>query len=372
MASLSLLIKPASSSCNLNCKYCFYHKISEKRSTGSFGIMDIDLLEIVVRKALEYAGQTCTFAFQGGEPTLAGLDFYKKLIGLQEQYNTKGIKINNTIQTNGIAIDEEWAQFLFENHFLVGLSLDGPKDIHDSMRVDAKGKGSFKKVMNAVRLFDKYKVEYNILFVVNSHTARHANKVYNFFKKNNFKYLQFIPCLDPLNEKPGRYEHSLTPGHYSQFLKSIFYQWYKDIINGDTISVRTFDNYLGIIMGMRPEACDMLGECSCQFVIEADGEVYPCDFYAADEWLLGNIKQNGFEEMKSSETAVRFIQASRNIHPECRICKWNNLCRGGCRRTREPFDDGNPSLSYFCTAYTEFFEYAMPGLYRLAKLFSYK
>lgn len=370
MPPLSVLIKPASGNCNLRCKYCFYHSVTENRAVKSYGIMEYDTLDIIVKKTLQFADHICTFAFQGGEPTLAGFDFYKKLIELQKKYNTKNVKINNALQTNGIAINDEWAEFLAQNNFLIGISLDGPKDIHDILRFDAKGKGSFNTVMSTINLFNKHKVEYNILFVVNSYVARHVSKVYNFFKKNKFEYIQFIPCLDPLDEKPGSYDFSLTPERFTYFLKNLFDLWYDDIIKGNMISIRYFDNLVMMLMGHRPEACGMSGVCSCEFVIEANGGVYPCDFYVIDEWYLGNIKESEFEELRHSDTCNKFIDVSKHVDPQCKECKWINLCRGGCRRSREPFVDGKPSLNYFCPSYKEFFEYASPKLQHLASLFS--
>lgn len=366
MPPISLLIKPASSSCNLRCKYCFYHSIAENRQTECYGIMDTRLLETIVKKALEHAEHACTFAFQGGEPTLAGLDFYKKLIEFEKKYNVKKVQINNAMQTNGMVIDDAWAKFLADNHFLVGISLDGPKDLHDANRIDAREKGSFNRVKEAIELFNKYRVEYNILFVVNGYTARHANKVYGFFKKNNFKYLQFIPCLDPLNEQPGGNEYSLKPERFTYFLKTLFDLWYEDIMKGNTISIRYFDNLVGMMMGYRPEACGMSGECQCQFVIEADGGVYPCDFYVTDEWLLGNIKDCGLEALKNTDIGNRFIEVSKYIDTECSGCRWFNLCRGGCRRSREPFADGRPVLNYYCSSYKEFFDYTDRRFHQLA------
>ncbi len=370
MPPLSLLIKPASSLCNLRCRYCFYHSIAENRGTKSYGIMGPDTLEIIVKKALEFADYTCTFAFQGGEPTLAGLGFFRKLVELEKKYNIKGVQVNNAIQTNGMVIDDEWSEFFAQNNFLVGLSLDGPRELHDASRQDAAGKGSFNRVLKTVSLFNRHGVEYNILFVVDSSVARYAVKIYNFFKKNGFRYLQFIPCLDPLYEKPGGHEYSLTPERFSYFLKTLFDQWYSDIRKGDMISIRYFDNLVGMFMGIRPEACGMWGECSCQFVIEADGGVYPCDFYVTDEWYLGSIKEKGIEEIGHSENARRFIELSRYVDPECGTCRWANLCRGGCRRLREPFVGGKPVLNYLCQAYREFFEHAAGRLRELAVMFS--
>ena len=370
MPPLSLLIKPASSNCNLRCRHCFYHSLAENRQIGSFGIMSLETLELLVKKALEYAEYSCTFAFQGGEPSLAGLDFFKKLIEYQKTYNIKKISINNALQTNGMIINEEWAKFLADNKFLVGISLDGTGDIHDINRLDTRNKGSFIKVMNTIDVFNRYKVEYNILCVVNSFVARHINKIYSFFKKNNFNFLQFIPCLDPLNEKPGGYEYSLTPDRYAYFLKTLFDEWYNDVIKGNMISIRYFDNLVGMVMGYPPEVCGMSGQCQCYFVMEADGSTYPCDFYVIDKWRLGNIKETGFDELKNSGMGQRFVEVSKHVDTKCMECRWFNLCRGGCRRTREPFEDNKPVLNYYCRSYMEFFNYAAERLYRVADLIS--
>ena len=370
MPPVSLLIKPASSLCNLRCKYCFYHSIADSRMVKSYGIMSDETMELLVKKALDYADNTCTFAFQGGEPTLAGLEYFKKFVVLVKKYNTKKNNINYSIQTNGIAIDEAWAGFLAENNFLTGISLDGFKDIHDSLRLDSGGKGSFNKVMEAINLFNRFHVEYNILCVVNSYTARHVNKVYNFFKKNNFKYLQFIPCLDPLNENPGEHDFSLTPVRFTQFLKNLFDEWYKDVIKGNIISIRYFDNLVGMLMGYPPESCGMSGLCTAYFVVEANGGVYPCDFYVIDEWYLGNIRDVGFNDLKYSEKSKEFVEVSKYIDPSCRECNWYSLCRGGCRRSREPFVDSKPGLNHYCQSYKAFFEYADSRLKEIAFMFS--
>lgn len=372
MPPLNLLIKPASSNCNLKCKYCFYYSISEQRRVKSYGIMSEKLLETLVKKALSYSDYSCNFGFQGGEPTLAGIDFYRKLIELEKQHNIKGVRVFNSLQTNGIIIDDAWAKFLSENKFLVGLSLDGPADIHDINRVNGKNEGSYKKVMETVKLFNKYGVEYNILFVANNNVAKHITKIYTFFKKNNFRYLQFIPCLDPLNEQPGMHKYSLKPDTYLNFLKSLFDLWYEDIIKEDIISIRFFDNIVGTILGYRPEACDMSGICQGQLVFEADGGVYPCDFFVIDEWQIGNIMFSDMEEIVKSDKNKRFTEMSKHIDPRCKTCRYYKLCRGGCRRNREPFEDGKPGLNYFCSAYRKFYDYAGERMYKVAKLIARK
>ena len=368
MPPINFLIKPASSGCNLKCNYCFYRSIAESRQVTSYGIMSEDTLEAIVAKGLQYADQMCSFTFQGGEPTLAGLAFFKKLITLEQKYNIKKVKISNSLQTNGLLIDEDWARFLHDNDFLVGLSLDGPSEIHNLHRVDCNKNGSFSRVMKAARLFDRFNVEYNILSVVTNNSCRFSGKIYDFFKKSGFKYLQFIPCLDPLGTENGQLAYSLKPNDFERFLKCLFDKWYDDFIKGDYISIRYFDNLVHMINGQRPEACSMTGVCKCNCVIEADGGLYPCDFYVFDEWKLGNITENSIKEMIESNTAKSFIKSSEIISEDCKNCEWFQLCRGGCRRECEPLLDNQSRSNYFCSAYKSFFEYAYSRLSHVANI----
>lgn len=367
MPNINFLIKPASGRCNLRCKYCFYDSIIENREIKSYGMMNEDTLESIVKKGLEYADNMCGFTFQGGEPTLVGLEFFENLIKLQNKYNKRNIKIHNAIQTNGIVIDEKWAKFLSDNKFLVGLSLDGYKDAHNLNRIGPNGKETFSTVMAAVELFNKYKVEYNILCVVTSNTARYANKIYDFFKSNNFKYIQFIPCLDPLEKEHGNEMYSLKPKAMENFLKVTFDRWYYDFMNNDYVSIRYFDNLVSMIMGNRPESCSMVGQCNCNLVIEGDGGVYPCDFYVFDKWNLGNINDREISELRTCKTGIEFVKGSLGVEDECTTCKWGSLCRGGCRREREDYKNNKIGLNYYCTAYKNFFEYAYERLVIVAR-----
>ena len=369
MPPLSLLIKPASSLCNLDCRYCFYHDVAENRATPSHGIMPDEVLETMVRKALAFADGDCTFAFQGGEPTVAGLPFFERVVALQRQYNTKKVRVHNAIQTNGIAIDAAWAQFLAKNRFLTGVSLDGPRDIHDANRVDAREMGSFDRVMAAIGHLKAAGADFNILSVVTGWSARHAAKIHRFFRQEGFAYLQFIPCLDPFGEPPFSRPHSLTPARYAVFLTTMFDLWKEDALRKTPVSIRWFDNLAGMLLGAPPEACGMSGRCSCQFVVESDGSVYPCDFYVLDEWKIGSILTDGFIEMRESEPARRFIEQSLPEDATCTQCEWRSLCRGGCRRYREPFVDGQPGLNLHCAAYRAFFAHALPGLRQVAALY---
>jgi uncharacterized protein len=324
--------------------------------------MSEETLENLIKKAFDYASGSATFAFQGGEPTLAGLNFYRKLLEFQKKYNVKNIPVQNAIQTNGYTIDEDWARFLAENKFLVGLSLDGTRDIHDSLRVDAAGKGTFSRVEKTARLFQKHGVEFNILCVVNNFIARSPKKVYDSLKKYGF--IQFIPCLDSFDGEKKVF--SLTPERYTEFLKVTFNEYYKDFCAGKPTSVRNFDNYIGMLLGRPPENCAMAGVCTCYTVIEGDGSVFPCDFYVLDEWKLGNINESSFEELICGDMAKKFVGVSTYRNEECKECYWYPLCRGGCRREREPIIDGTPSLNRFCECYKKFFDTCYPKMEEIA------
>ena len=370
MPALSLLIKPASGNCNMRCRYCFYADELDNREIRSYGKMSVDTMHTIVDKAMEYGDYECTIAFQGGEPTLAGLDFYRDLVAYVTAHeNPKKLKIHYALQTNGYLINEEWAAFLGENHFLVGVSLDGIKEIHDRYRLDVAGKGTYQRVISAIRLLEKHQVEYNILTVVTAATARNGQKIYNYFKKNHFGYQQYIECLDPIGEEPGQHEYSLTPEKYGEFLKSMFDAWYLDMRSGTYVYNRYFENLMMIMAGQQPESCNMRGVCGKQWVFEADGSVYPCDFYALDQWRLGNIQENSFEEMDEKRDGLGFIQWSMRQQEDCQKCRWFGLCRNGCRRNREPVTAEHTNRNYFCKSYQMFFEYAYPRLEEIYQLY---
>ena len=363
MPPLSLLIKPASGSCNMRCKYCFYADETQNRETALLGRMTPETLHTLVDKALAYGDGECTFAFQGGEPTLVGLDFFRDLTDYVARHpNPKRIRVHYAFQTNGYALDEAWAAWFAENHVLVGVSLDGPKEVHDRYRVDAAGKGTYNRVIASIRLLEKHHVDYNILTVVTAANARRARQLYDYFKKNGYRYQQYIECLDPIGEVPGGHDYSLTPERYEVFLKALFDAWYLDMKAGRYVYNRYFENLMMIFAGQGPESCNMRGVCGAQWVIEADGSAYPCDFYALDEWRLGNINTESFEAMEQKRADLGFIQWSTQVAEECRSCKWYALCRNGCRRNREPVTADSTGRNYFCSAYQHFFEYAFPRL----------
>ena len=273
MKTLSLLIKPASGHCNMACKYCFYADVQNSRKIKNYGFMSEETLENIVRKAFKETKQICSFAFQGGEPTLRGLKFFELFIELQRKYNNKNISVINSIQTNGTLINRDWAKFFSENNFLVGISIDGSEGLHNKYRNGVDGKDTFKCCMSALELLNKHKVNYNVLSVITEDSSKKAKSIYQFYKDNDIKYIQFIPCIDDFNKK-GKKSYSLTSKGYGRFLCDIFDLWYEDFIKGDYYSIRIFDNYINMLMGQPPENCAMRGICQAYPLVEADGSVY--------------------------------------------------------------------------------------------------
>lgn len=359
MKELSLLIKPASGKCNLRCEYCFYEDEKNLRQTPDHGIMTMTTMEKLIKRAFDEAEERISFAFQGGEPMLAGLNFFRHFAAQVKSQRRPGVQIEYSIQTNGTLITEEWAEFFRDNHFLVGLSLDGTKDLHDLYRKDPRGNGSYKLVLRALRILQKNQVDVNLLCVVTGPLSRRAQAVYQGLKKLNVDFLQFIPCLEPFGEEGGSF--SLPPERYGRFLCTLFDQWYRDWENGTYVSIRLFDDYVHLLAGQRAGACATSGSCGQYFAVEADGSVYPCDFFALDEYLLGNIMEQSFTELE--QNACAFCERGRRAPAQCSGCPWITLCSGGCQREWIETERNRN-----CAAYRKFFSYAMPRLQQIAAL----
>jgi uncharacterized protein len=370
VTSLSLMIKPVSAACNLRCSYCFYRDIADQRQAGSFSPMRFETLDLLVRRALDYADDTCVFSFQGGEPTLIGLDYFRELIKLQDACNTRHVRILNTIQSNGCDFDDQWAAFFHDQHFLVGLSLDGPAEIHNLNRLDSRQNGSFNRVTAAARLLTRHRADFNILSVVTSRSSRSAEKIYRFFKSQGFNFLQFIPCLEPLDGRPGAGSFRPSPEQYGQFLCRLLDLWHQDLVDGRYISIRYFDNLVQMINGRQAESCVLGGACSLNMVVEANGNVYPCDFYCLDSWCLGNIGEASFADLLQSEKAQRFVAESLPLPAACQDCEYYPFCRNGCRRVREPGQSNQADAGrfYYCQSYRQFFKYGLAKLHQVAAL----
>jgi len=364
---VTMLIKPASGLCNLRCDYCFYRDLATHRVSESYGMMTLDVLETITRNALETADEYCVFGFQGGEPTLAGLSFFESLIEFQKKYNTRGINIINTLQTNGTLLDENWARFLAQNKFLTGISIDGTARLHNCHRVTADGEGTLKQSLEAMRLLKTHRADCNVLCVVNKQVAQHPEQVYRFMQEQQVRYVQFVSCFNPLGEEEIIHDYTLLPDDYAVFLKITFDLWSRDLFTPQSMSIRTFDNYIDMVAGYPPEACSLNGFCQGYFLIEGDGTVFPCDFYCLDEYRLGNVMTHSFEELRTSAAMSEFTRISKHISPECNGCKWYSLCRGGCRRNREPFENGQLSHNRLCKAMYDFFEYSYPRMKLIAE-----
>lgn len=361
MPSITVMLKPASGLCNMRCSYCFYLDEVAARDVGCRGVMSEETLRAVLSKVLAYATDECTVAFQGGEPTLAGLAFFERCLELERELNVNGARISHSLQTNGLGLGEEWARFFAEHDFLVGVSLDGDREVHDANRVDAAGAGTFDRVMAFIGMLRKHGVRFNVLSVVTDQAARATQRTCSFFARRGIDFQQSIPCLDPLGEEPGENPWSLTPEGLEQHLRQSFNFWYREAMGGTVRYHRYFFNLLGILDGKPPEACDLCGVCSRQLVVEADGSVYPCDFYMLDEYCLGNLRTDELADIERARDEIGFVQESVELKKACRGCPCEALCRGGCRRTWVPDSDGR-MRNYYCKAYRNFLTYAYPKL----------
>lgn len=361
------LIKPASSACNLRCRYCFYNDESENRNTKNYGIMGHETAHMLIDRAFEKERDTASFGFQGGEPTLAGLPFYEDFVSYASRKAGDRRRVDYALQTNGFLIDRQWASFFRENHFLIGLSLDGNKKTHDTNRVDSSGKGSYNRVFNNAKLLQRENVDFNILTTATRQIVQNTDALYDFYKRNGFRYLQFTACIDPIASERGTMDYSLDAESYGRFLIRLFDLYYRDWKRGDYTSIRYFDNLISLMVRGRAEECGMNGVCGKYYVVEADGSVFPCDFYVLDGYCLGNIMTDSFEDLDRKRTELGFVEKSMKKEEECTKCPYFHLCRGGCRRDRENFATGELEKTYLCEAYKTFFSVALPALEEMAQ-----
>lgn len=328
--TITVLIKPASSLCNLRCRYCFYADVSENRHIAKTGIMDKDTIDALcceIDRALSHNGHAY-ISFQGGEPTVAGIIFFRRFVNVLKQY--PGITPHYSIQTNATLLDETWAQFFREENFLVGVSLDGFQSNMDMFRFDAEKQSVYYKVLQGIQLLKKHHVPFNILTVVTKDLARHPKALFDFFLSHQFDNVQLIPCLAGLGETEN--DMSLTPDLYASFFCSLFDCWKKAAERGKCIHINLFDNLVCMLKGMPPYQCGMLGRCQISYIVEANGDVYPCDFYCLDAYKLGNIHTSSFQEMKDSKEAQTFLADNDAMKEQCLTCPYMKICHGGCRR----------------------------------------
>lgn len=363
MKRYTVMIKPVSSLCNLRCKYCFYKDVSSLRENCSYGVMELSFAKKMIERmgAELQDGDEINFGFQGGEPTLAGLSYYREFVKTVSQWKKK-IRVTYAFQTNALLLDEEWCSFLGENHFLVGVSYDILPEMHNEVRVDGRGKGTDSQVLRAIRLLKKYRVEYNILCTLTKNIARHPDKVWREIEKHDFRYVQFTPCLDEL-ESEGASIYALAPERFAAFYIGIFGKWETAYRRGNYRSIKLIDDMVNLLAYGVPTGCGMNGRCQPQLVMEADGSVYPCDFYCLDEFCIGNIMDQTLEELQ--KRSLESEEKKRKTLPErCGECPYLNICGGNCPRMRKEicFADGQE-----CCGYRMLWEQCGGRLARLAK-----
>ena len=362
----SLLIKPASAVCNLDCSYCFYlDRDADPYKALPARRMTVETLERLVDTYLFYGYPTGTFAFQGGEPTLAGLPFFEKLVELQKRYGRNGQEVSNSIQTNGLAINDAWCRLFKEYHWLVGVSLDGPGEMHDRYRLDRQGCGTWRAVMNAIECLRKNAVEFNVLCVLSRANVAQPRQLYAFFRSLGIDYIQYIPLaeFDGLGQP---LPFTITPEEYGRFLCETFDLWWPD---RRRVHIRYFENIAEALAGRRPGTCTMHETCDSYAVVEYNGDVYPCDFFVEREWKLGNVNLDSWPEIARRQRRRQFAANKTVPHPTCQVCEYQSICHGGCPKHRYDRHRQFGDLDYFCAAYKAIFAKSIPPLKKeLARL----
>lgn len=353
-----LLIKPAGPDCNLHCTYCFYLPKKDLFPATRVHRMSDETLREMIRQMMTSGQRRVGFSWQGGEPTLCGLDFFRRAVEYQKQFGFSGQMVANSLQTNGILIDEEWCRFMAEYKFLVGLSLDGPPDVHNRYRRTVDGRESHERTLRAARMMRKHGVEFNILAVVNDYSARNARRIYQYFREHDFRYLQFIPAVEPDPRSGGPAPFTPSPEAYGDFLCEIFDEWRKDFRDGwPTVSERLFDSLMHTYLGEESPMCIFMETCGDYVVVEHTGDVYSCDFYVEPAWHLGHLSKSRLTALAASPKQVGFGERKRQLPEECRSCRWLQHCNGGCLKDRFAIP-ATAGSNYLCKGYRQFFQHS--------------
>lgn len=379
------MAKPIGPICNLDCTYCYYLEKEQLFPQGENFKMPPEVLDAYIRKYIEsQKTQEVTFAWQGGEPTLLGLPYFRRIVELQKKYGGPR-RINNTLQTNGTLLDDDWCQFFKEHHFLIGLSIDGPRHLHDEYRVDKKQKPTFDRVMRGLDLLKKYQVEFNTLTVISASNVRHPIEVYDFLREVGSGYIQFIPLVERLPAEAGRglsFAEPPEPGQpssevtrwsvpsesYGDFLIAIFDEWVRRDVG--KVFVQMFDVSLGIWSGHGPGLCFFLQDCGEALALEHNGDLYSCDHFVYPKYKIGNVLNQSLGEMVNSDQQKAFGKAKSETLPKyCRECEVRFACHGECPKHRFlETPDGEPGLNYLCASYKKFFTHVDPYMKTMAQL----
>lgn len=361
LPAFHVMAKPTGARCNLRCDYCFFLEKEQLYPDGSFRMTD-EVMESFVRQTIEaHRVPEITIAWQGGEPTLMGLDFFRRVVEVEKRVARPGVRIENTLQTNGTLLDDEWCEFLAAHRFLVGLSVDGPRSLHDAYRRDRGGQPVFDRVVRAASLMQEHHVEFNVLCTVNAVNSLHPLEVYRFFRDDlQVRHLQFIPVVERVKEggdreEPGITGRSVRPEQYGRFLMEIFDEWVRRDVG--TVFVQFFDGVLASWVRGYSSLCVLQPTCGEGTALEHNGDLYSCDHFVEPRHLLGNITQVPLAELVSSDQQRAFgVAKSASLPRTCRRCEFLFTCHGECPRNRVlTTRDGELGLNWLCAGLKAFF-----------------
>lgn len=380
----NIMTKPIGPRCNIDCSYCYYLEKEKLYPAEKKFRMADDVLESYVRQmidtSLEAGMQEVSFAWQGGEPTMLGVDYFRKIVALQKRFAPQGVRVTNAFQTNGMLLDDAWGAFLHDNGFLVGISIDGPKKVHDRYRVDRAGRPTFDKVMQGLEVLQRHKVEHNALTTVHRANGGKGKEVYRFLKGLGFEFMQFIPIAErtgsdglagapQVDMDPGNSvtDWSVSPRAYGKFLCDVFDAWFRNDIG--KVFVQHFDVMLGKWVGDQDSLCVFAETCGNGLALEHDGSLYSCDHYVYPQYRLGNIAETPMRDLLWTERQVEFGQMKKDsLTAQCRGCTYRFACNGGCPKHRfARARDGEDGHNYFCEGYTMFFRHADERLRAMAR-----
>ena len=363
---VGVMWKTVSEDCNLACDYCYYSRIGGKIE-GKIKRIDGDVLKKFIGEYMELSHGVAAFVWQGGEPLLAGLDFFRDVTALQAKYAPPHTLISNAVQTNATLLTDEMARFFKRYNFLLGVSVDGPREIHNARRVSRSGHGSFDRVMKGIQLLRKYGVDFNIITVLHKGNVNRAADLMEFFQAEAFQYLQFIPGMDFLAQQPGKPpRYLISAEEYAEFMCQVFDLWYNEA--NPKMSIRFFDNMLRVYLNREAELCAHRETCPTTLVLQQNGDAYPCDFYISEEYRLGNVGQDSLTAILQNHVRHRFLSQKPRLPKPCGTCEFLRLCHGGCPRNRRwRMSEEEVDVDYFCESYRKVYTYTHERMERLAE-----
>jgi len=364
MRPFTLLIKPSGSDCNIDCKYCFYKDRPSEFGHGKQR-MSAEVQERLIKDYMRLGFEVSGFAWQGGEPALMGVDFFRRAVELQKKYGSPGQQVSNTLQTNGVLLDDEWCRFFHDNKFLLGISIDGPKEFHDRYRIDHSGQGTFDRVIRGIKTCRKHKVQFSALVLLNNYNVEQPDTLFEFCIENELTYLQFIPCVETDPATGGPAEFSITARQYGDFLCRLFDLWYA--YGPEKLNIREFDSLITYYVMGKHTICTYSKQCAGFVVIEHSGEAFCCEFFVEPQWRLGNILETPLEKLAADKKKRTFARGKEKLCNKCLVCRHLDICRGGCMKDRARWnDDDGTRESYFCEGYRQFFDYTLPRFKQIA------